>query len=121
MSGHFIIELKGLKFFADHGMYKEEIKVGNEFEVDITITCKAPKKEITSLDQTINYVEVYNIVQEIFGVRSLLIETTAMKIADKIGEQFDGLEKVVICIRKLNPPIINFSGSVGITYTKTFK
>jgi|SRR5437764_1064968 dihydroneopterin aldolase len=121
MSGEFIIELKNLRFFADHGMFQEEIKVGNEFEVDITLKCKAPKKEITSLDQTVNYVEVYRIIQEEFKTRRSLLETTAMKIAEKIEEQFEELEQLVICIRKLNPPIINFSGSVGITYTKTFK
>lgn len=121
MAGHFTIELKNLRFFAEHGMYQEESKVGNQFEVDMSIGCKSPKKIITSIDQTINYVEVYRIIQEEFNVRKYLLETCAMQIADKLQIQFPEIEQLTISIRKLNPPITNFSGSVSITYTKTFK
>ena len=121
MAGHFHIELKNLRFFAEHGMYQEEMKVGNEFEVDITIGCKSPKKTITSIDQTINYVEVYRIIQEEFNIRKYLLETCAMQIAEKLQLQFPEIEELTICIRKMNPPITNFTGSVGITYSKSFK
>lgn len=119
--GLFTIELKSLRFFAEHGMYQEEMKVGNEFEVDLSIVCKSPKKKITSIEQTINYVEVYRILQEEFAVRKNLLETLAMEIAEKLQAQFQEIEQVSISIRKLNPPITNFSGSVAITYSKKFK
>ena len=121
MAGHLTIELKNLRFFAEHGMYPEEMKVGNEFEVDISIGCKSPKKTITSIEQTINYVEVYRIVQEEFAVRKFLLETCTMLIAERIYQQFPEVEDLAISIRKLNPPITNFSGHVGITYRKSFK
>lgn len=117
----FIIELRSLRFFADHGMYQEEMKVGNEFEVDVIMGCKAPKKKITSIEQTINYVEVYRIIQENFAVRKFLLETLAMEIAEQLEAQFPELQHISISIRKLNPPITNFSGSVAITYKKDFK
>jgi dihydroneopterin aldolase len=121
MSGHFTIELSRLRFFAGHGMYEEEMKVGNEFEVDISIACKSPKKTITSINQTVDYVDVYKIVQEEFAERKFLLETCAMKIAEKVQLKFPEIEKIHISIRKLNPPITNFSGAVGITYSKEFK
>lgn len=121
MAGHFTIDLKNLRFFADHGMYQEEKKVGNQFEVDISIACKSPKKTISSINQTINYVEVYRILQEEFSQRKYLLETLAMQIAERLQQQFPEIEQLTIAIRKLNPPITNFSGSVGITYSKTFK
>jgi 7,8-dihydroneopterin aldolase/epimerase/oxygenase len=121
LSAHFTIELKHLRFFADHGMYEEERRVGNEFEVDVSVACKSPKKKITSIEQTVNYVEVYRILQEEFAKRRYLLETLAMDIAERIQSQFDAIESVVITIRKLNPPITNFSGSVAITYSKEFK
>ena len=121
MAGHFTIELKNLRFFAEHGMYPEEMKVGNDFEVDISIACKSPKKIITSIEQTVNYVEVYRILQEEFAKRKFLLETLAMEIADRIQLQFEEIENVLITIRKLNPPITNFSGSVAISYSKSFK
>lgn len=102
-------------------MYEEEKRVGNEFEVDVSIICKSPKKVITSISQTINYAEVYRIVKEEFSQRKLLLETVAMQIADSVQKQFPEIETINIAIRKLNPPITNFSGSVGITYSKSFK
>ena len=121
MSASFKIDLIGLRFFGEHGMYQEELKVGNEFEIDVSLQCKAPKKIITEIDQTVNYVEVYRIVQEEFAIRRILLETCAMEIAHKIQEQFPDVEKVSIVIRKLNPPITNFSGSVSVTYSKSKK
>ena len=121
MAGHFTIELNAIRFFAEHGMYEEEKRVGNEFEVDVSIACKSPKKIITSIEHTINYAEVYRILQEEFAQRQNLLETVAMRVADKLQLQFSEIEVVKISIRKLNPPITNFSGSVGITYSKSFK
>jgi dihydroneopterin aldolase len=120
MSGHFTIELKGLKFFADHGLYEEEARIGNQFEVDITLECQAPEHIVTSIDETINYVEVYRITEEVFKVRKRLLETAVMEIAEKLQARFPELEKLTISIRKLNPPITNFTGSVGVVYSKTF-
>lgn len=102
-------------------MYEEEKRVGNEFEVDVSIACQSPKKAVTSIVQTIDYAEVYRILQEEFGKRQFFIETVAMKVADKLQHQFPEIETIKISIRKLNPPITNFSGSVGITYSKSFK
>lgn len=121
MAGHFTIALKNLRFFAEHGMYPEEMKVGNEFEVDVSVACRSPKKKITSIEQTVNYVEVYRIIQEEFEKRRLLLETLAMDIAERIQLQFEEIESISITIRKLNPPITNFSGSVAISYNKDFK
>lgn len=121
MTGHFTIELNSIRFFAEHGMYEEEKRVGNEFEVDVSIACESPKKHVTSIEQTVDYTEVYRILQEEFAERQFFIETVAMKVADKLKHQFPEIETVKISIRKLNPPITNFSGSVGITYSKSFK
>jgi 7,8-dihydroneopterin aldolase/epimerase/oxygenase len=121
MPGYFTIELKGLRFFATHGMYEEEAKVGNEFEVDILVDYNAPEKIISSIDQTVNYAEVFRIVQDEFAHRRQLLETCAMQIADRLQKQFPQIEKLTISIRKLSPPITNFTGSVGVVYSKDFK
>ncbi len=121
MPGHFTIELRNLRFFAEHGMYPEEKKVGNDFEVDLSIGSRSPKKIIQSINQTVNYVEVYRITAEVFARHHLLLETCAMEIADRIQEAFPEIENITVTIRKMHPPITNFSGSVGVTYQKEFK
>lgn len=117
----FTIELNALRFFATHGMYPEEMKTGHEFEVDICIECRSPKQKITSIEQTVNYVQVYSIVQEEFAIRRNLLENLAMDIASKLQENFPEIREIAISIRKLNPPITNFSGSVTVKYKRKFK
>ena len=121
MASHFTIELQGLRLFAEHGMYQEELLVGNEFEVNISLDVKAPKKTISSIEQTINYVEVFRITQEVFSKRRQMMETCAMEIADTLQRQFNQIEKITVSIKKITPPIINFTGSVAVTYHKTVK
>lgn len=121
MPGHFTIELRQLRFFAEHGMYEEERLVGNEFEVDLSIGCPSPEEIITSIHQTIDYVSVYQILQQEFSEKKFLLETCAMNIASRLQQDFPQIEQLIITIRKMNPPITQFSGSVGITYSRIFK
>ena len=120
MPGSFTIELKGLRFFAEHGLYPAELKVGNEFEVDVSIDTEAPEETISTLDQTIDYVTIFQIVQEEFNKHQYLLETCAMNIANQVGQKCTAIKTITISIRKLNPPITNFRGSVVVTYTKIF-
>jgi dihydroneopterin aldolase len=120
MSNTIAVELNGLHFFSEHGMYSEEMKVGNEFEVDVCITIKAPKKPITAIAQTINYAEVHRIIKEEMNVRRVLLETWVMQVADKLYEQFPNMRTIKISIKKLNPPIANSIGSAAVTIKKSF-
>lgn len=117
----FTIELKSLRFFATHGMYQEEMKVGNEFEVDVSIGYAAAGKKISSIEDTVNYVEVYQILQAVFTTRKLLLESLAIEIAEAVHERFNEIKSISISIRKMNPPITNFSGSVSVNYSREFK
>jgi 7,8-dihydroneopterin aldolase/epimerase/oxygenase len=121
MAGWMTVELKGLRFFAEHGMYPEERKVGNEFEVDVSVVYKVPKKTIQSIEETVNYVEIYRIIEDEFRDRKLLLETCAMKICERVQHVFTGLKSISISIKKINPPITNFTGYVGVSYSKEFK
>ena len=102
-------------------MYEEERAVGNEFEVDISLSIKAPKDKIKSLQDTVNYAEVYRITKELFSTRRPLLETLAMEIAEALKEQFSEIREISIAIKKLNPPIIGFTGYVGVKYERSYK
>ena len=121
MSSSFTIQLQNLRFFAEHGMYEEEKSAGNAFEVNLSIEIRAPKQKLISLEQTINYAEVFRITQAIFSKRKYLLETLAMEIADALKTQFPAIKKIAVQIRKLNPPITSFTGSVSVSYERTFK
>lgn len=120
MSSHFTIELNHLRFYSPHGVFAEEAQTGNAFEVNITLTTGAPAEVVNSLEQTINYAEVYRITKAIFDVRRDLLETLAMEIVDNLKQAFPSLLKASVQIIKLNPPIAAFSGSVSVTYHKNY-
>src|SRR5687767_5946076 len=121
MHSEFTIELKSVIFFAFHGLHDEERKTGNEYEVDLAVKFNTEEKKITKIDETINYVKLFEIVKLEMQEPRNLLETVAISITDKIQGQFSQVKEVEVRINKKNPPIVNFSGSVAVLYTKRFQ
>jgi dihydroneopterin aldolase len=121
MSATFTIQLTNLRFTAAHGLFTEEAQVKNDFEVNISLTVKAPEQKVTTIEETINYVDAYSIVKDIFSVPCHLLETLSMDIAESLKRQFPALRKVSVQIIKVTPPITSFIGSVSVTYSKKYK
>jgi 7,8-dihydroneopterin aldolase/epimerase/oxygenase len=121
MPGYMTVELTGLRFFARHGWHHQEAKTGNEFEVSVIASFDVEDAIITSIEQTINYAAVYKVVKTTFLVPEKLLETIAMKIAAGVKEQFPQLDQINVSIKKLTAPIENFTGTVGITYSKDYQ
>jgi dihydroneopterin aldolase len=114
------VELNQLRFFAFHGVYAEELKTGNEFEVNVKIHFETDKELIVHLHDTVNYVKAYHIVRSYMEHPEPLLETVAMKITDEIHTEFPSVKSVDIQIVKLHPPIVNFTGRVAVTYSRLF-
>lgn len=115
----FSILLDNCKFYAHHGLFEEESIVGAAFEVSV----KADFEEtaaITHMNQTVNYVGIFEIVQRHFQRPRQLLETLAQEITQEIHESDNRIQHIEITIKKLNPPIQNFTGTVGVTFKKSF-
>lgn len=110
------IHLHNLLFHANHGLYEEEKVLGNDFEVNITIYQKEVSDKIVSINQTIDYSKVYEMVKQRMQIATPLLETLAQEICTSILAEFSLAEKVFFSIKKLNPPITQFQGSVGISF-----
>jgi len=113
------IELKQLRFHANHGLYKEEKVLGAEFEVDVTVHHYPASVPVLHLADTIDYTVVYEIVKRHMGRPTELLETLATHIAREIFSKFSHVEEVSVSVRKLNPPIIAFRGGLGVRYVLT--
>lgn len=113
------IHLNNLKFFAHHGYHDEEGIVGTNFEISVTVTFDATEK-IVSLPQTINYVEMYDVIKEIFNKPTKLLESLAHDICDNVRTLDDRIKTINITITKLQPPLSNFIGSVGVSLAKSY-
>ncbi len=100
------ISLEGLEFFAYHGYYDEEQKVGNKYSLDITIHTDFEKAaQYDRLRGTVNYEELYGIAVEVMHERSRLLEHIAYRLIEKVREKYPDVEKVHVAVSKFNPPI----------------
>jgi dihydroneopterin aldolase len=100
------VSLEGLEFFAYHGFYEEERKIGNRYSLDITVEAVVTKAaENDTLQHTINYEILYQIAAEVMKTPTLLLEHIAYQIIQKIFAAFSTATIVEVVVRKHNPPI----------------
>ncbi len=102
-----IIRIKNATFFAYHGALTEEQIIGGKFEADVDIFTDFSKAaENDDLKMTINYHDVYKYINKIVhSQKYYLIETLATVIADGLLEQYEGIKKIVVRVRKSSVPV----------------
>lgn len=103
--GNDVLRLRNMRFFAYHGLFPEEAKLGQWFEVDVEVFSDfrgyARKDDAGAFD----YARVYEatktvVTEERFG----LVESLADRIAEVLQSHFN-LERVRVRVRKPNPPM----------------
>lgn len=114
------VELKQVRFFAYHGLYPEERKTGNEFEVSLAVSYDLPDVIISDIHSTINYAALYELVKDQIGTPVDLLETLVMNMAGEIKEAFPQTKHIRIAISKLHPPIAKFTGTVSVSFQKDY-
>lgn len=100
------ISLEGLEFFAYHGFYKEERKIGNKYHVDLTV--EADLREAAKRDKlsfTIDYETLYKIIQQEMQKPSKLLEHIAQQVIMQIYEHFPEVNSIEVSVAKYNPPV----------------
>jgi len=114
------IHLHNVMMHAHHGVYKEEEKSGSNYEVNLDVKFDELDKKIEKIDDTISYEELYGIVKKKMLVPTPLLEEVCEGIIRKIHHEFAGVREISISIYKLEAPIENFQGKVGVTMRKKF-
>ncbi len=100
------ISIEGMEFYAYHGHFAEEQLIGTWFVVDLFLTTDTSKAEISdSLNDTVNYLEVYQVVKKEMEVNSKLLEHVGKRILTAVKHHFPAVEKAHIKVRKMNPPL----------------
>ncbi|GAB3021131.1 dihydroneopterin aldolase [Niabella terrae] len=108
------LHLQKLRFFAYHGVYEQEKRLGNDFELNISISFRTDKELIEDLQDTINYAAVYELAKsEMLHPRELL-ETFLSQLAQKIKNQFPQIARQKLVLYKLSMPMVNYQGQTGV-------
>ncbi len=100
------IGLRGMEFFAFHGLHPEEKINGNQFIVDVEVetdfTAAAQTDEVSG---TFDYEIIHGIVSREMNISSKMLEHLAERIMVRIKATPGTLYSVWIRIQKLNPPL----------------
>lgn len=110
------IIIKQMQFYGYHGLFAEETKLGQRFNVSVELFVSLKKAgKSDNMEDTVNYGLVYNVVKDIVeGEPYHLIESVAEKIAEKILKEFSEVHQCLIQVEKPNPPIDGHYKSVAV-------
>ncbi|HTO28899.1 MAG TPA: dihydroneopterin aldolase [Devosia sp.] len=110
------IILKDLGFYGYHGVFAEEAKLGQRFFIDLEIGLDLSEPARTDrLSSGTSYGDVYDVVKSTFEAkRTKLLEALAQNIVDAIFDKFQGVEWIVIRVRKPEAPIAMVRGEAAI-------
>lgn len=86
--------------------------------VNLSVSYIPCEDVITNIEQTINYVTLYEMVKERMAKPTPLLETIAMQLAEDITSRFSHVKKISIIIQKTNPPISGFIGNTSVSFEK---
>ena len=101
-----VISIEGMEFFAYHGCFKEEQIIGTKFRVDLYLHVDTSSAEQTdNLNDTVNYLSVYQAVKREMAVKSKLLEHVGRRILTTLKREFPQIDHARIKIKKLNPPL----------------
>ena len=102
----YTIDLQGMEFHAFHGCYDLEQRVGNRFEVTLSITTELGGIAAhDAVEEAVNYLTVYEIVRERMAVTQRTIERVATNIIEALHARFPAVRHVRCTVAKLAPPL----------------
>jgi dihydroneopterin aldolase len=103
-----------LEFYGYHGLFPEEKKLGQRFEVDIELFLDLKPAGISdAMEDSVHYGEVFACVRHIVeGEPKNLIEAVAESIAQEVLETFS-VRACRVRVTKPNPPVQGHYESVA--------
>jgi dihydroneopterin aldolase len=108
------VNLRGLRYFARHGVMEQEQQVGAYFTVDLRLELDFGQAAVSDdLGGTVNYAEVHEVVKAEMEHPSQVLENVAYRIARNLLLSFPQVDNVWVAVSKENPPMGAESQQVG--------
>ncbi|MBT0607131.1 dihydroneopterin aldolase [Aequorivita echinoideorum] len=110
------IHLKNIRIYAYHGCLTEEGQIGSDYIVNIWVKANLKGAAVSDeLNDTVDYVQLQQIVKDEMAVRSKLLEHVAKRIVDSVFQKIELVDEVKVTVAKLNPPIGGDVAEVSVT------
>lgn len=112
------IVVSGMEFYAYHGVYDEEGKLGARFSVDVELRLALSTTD--SIRATVDYGRVFTLVQAaVTGTRFKLIEALAATICERLLAAEELVEEAVVRVHKPNAPLPGIVRDVYVEVTRS--
>lgn len=110
------IQVTGMRFYGYHGVFAEETKLGQRFNVDLTIGLDLSIAGKTDdLRESVNYAELYEVTKQVVEGKPLqLVEALADRIAEQVLLLDSRILETTIKVIKPDPPIAGHYEHVGV-------
>ena len=113
------IEINDIRVFASHGCLAEESIIGSDYLVDVTVWADlSVPASSDQLSDTVDYVQLHQIVKDEMGIPSKLLEHVNSRIISRIFAEISAVEEVSVSVAKINPPIGGDVASVKVIMHK---
>ena len=110
------IEINDMRFYAHHGCFEQERAIGTRFRVDLAFETDTTRAEMSDrIDDTVSYLDVYQVVKREMETPSNLLEHVARRIADAVMGRFAAVDTIRVKVSKLNPPLGGQMDSVSVS------
>ncbi|OLS34124.1 dihydroneopterin aldolase [Bacillus sp. MRMR6] len=115
------IYVNNMQFYGYHGVFPEENRLGQRFNVDLSISLDLKKAgNSDELEHSVNYGELFNVCKGIVeGKPYKLVEAVAENIATTVLRQFSLVTDVTVKVIKPDPPIPGHYQSVAVEITRS--
>ena len=111
----FEISLNNLLFHGYHGVLPEEKRMGNQFQVDLSVFIPYNSAiNEDSIEGTVSYAELYEIIESEMRIPRHLLEKIACDIAFRVKKNYPIVNRGHIRIQKITPPVPGMIGSASI-------
>ena len=113
----YTIRMKNCAFFARHGLFDEEERLGQRFYVDAELAVDpGPGLEADAMEATVDYGTVFIEIEKIItGKRRFLIEALAFDVARALCGKFPRIARATITVRKPHAPVPGVLDHVEVT------
>jgi dihydroneopterin aldolase len=110
------IFVEGIKCYAYHGCLDEEARIGGNYIIDVELLTDFSQAALhDTLADTIDYVQVNEIVHAEMAIRSKLIEQVGQRIVNRLQKELNGILALKVKITKICPPINGDVNAVAIS------
>ena len=114
------VHLHKVILYGFHGLYEEERKLANTFELNIDVSYNDTSSSFEKISDTVDYETIFKLAKQEIDQPTLLLEKICQNLIHAIKDRYSFVKKIAITIEKVHAPIENFQGRPGVTITQTF-